>query len=126
MHSRKCNEVLIDDIGDIAESSGEGSEEIGSSSLTNNLQADEAGGNILLSNTFLAETVSSQLSSDNQASAGTSILTPTTNASSHLSSDNQPSVGASNLTPTGFHSANASSQLSSDNQAADRGFGFGV
>ena len=89
MHSRKCNEVLIDDIGDIAESSGEESEEIGSSSLTNNLQADEAGGNILLSNTFLAETVSSQLSSDNQASAGTSVLTPTANASSQLSSDNQ-------------------------------------
>ena len=68
MHSRKCNEVLVDDYGDIAESSEEEPER------ATDLQSDKVGtSSILLPNSSLSETVSS---SDDQAAVGASILTP--------------------------------------------------
>ena len=104
MHSRKCNEVLVDDYGDIAESSEEESEEMGST----NLQSDEVGASsILLPNRSLSETVPS---SDDQAAVDESIPTP-------VIVDNEAAVRASIPTPSG------SSQLSSaDNQDSERGF----
>jgi len=67
VHSRKCNEVLVDDYGDIAESSEEESEETGST----NFQSDEVGASsILLPNRSLSEMVPS---SDDQAAADASI-----------------------------------------------------
>ena len=100
MHSRKCNEVLVDDYGDIAESSEEESEEMGST----NLQSDEVGASSILPlpNSSLSETVPS---SDDQAAVDESIPTP-------VIVDNEAAVRAS-----------GSSQLSSaDNQGSDGGF----
>ena len=78
VHSRKCNEVLVDDYGDIAESSEEESEETGST----NFQSDEVGASsILLPNRCLSETVPS---SDDQAAVDESIPTPS--GSSQVSS----------------------------------------
>ena len=119
MHSRKCNEVLVDDIGDIAESSGEEEpesrgpeEEIGSSS--NILQSDKDGASILLPNSFLSETVSSQLCSADKQPATRSFLMCSEKTSNLLNNG----VGGS-MQPSDA----ASSQLSSDNQtAADKGF----
>ena len=128
MHSRKCNEVLVDDIGDIAESSGEeepesrGTEqEIGPSS--NILQSNKDGASVLLPNSFLSETVSSQLASvDKQASSRGFLVCSEKIPSSNLSDE----VGGSILSrPSGnLPSDNASSQLPSDNQTAADSPGF--
>ena len=105
VHSRKCNEVLVDDYGDIAESSEEESEEMGST----NLQSDEVGASSILPlpNSSLSETVPS---SDDQAAVDESIPTP-------VIVDNEAAVCASIPTPSG------SSQLSlADIQGSDGGF----
>ena len=86
MHTRKCNEVLVDDYGDIAESSGEESERATEELSSTNLQEIGAS-SILLPNSSLSETEPS----DNQAAVGASILTPS--GSCQLSSDNQDSDG---------------------------------